>query len=269
MVVDGKRLWVGVSAQDPSVALLGEAPEGCPAAELRPLALRPPEEGSSVTLGDLVAVGSDLWFFYTMTRPDASAPFGVRTVGYGVGRREGDELVPRGGLLWAGDAPPFGRGAVAHGGYVYVYGCQPVPGDFRAMCYGARAPEGQLDQAAAWTYSEGSGRWGSSLEQALVLVEANDGPSLRRVGGRFVMVYTPVLGGEVVARAAPSPEGPWSRPVALFRCVLPGEGWFCADAALHPGLGGDLGITYAPLWLDPFARAPPRLVPITLPPSLP
>lgn len=266
---EARRLWLGIPPHDPTVAFLGEQEDGCVAASWTPLALRPPWPGASVQLGDAVMVGEELWYFYTASEADPGASFGQRIAGHGVGRREGSELVPQGGLLWAGDAPPLGRGAVEHEGTVYAYGCLAVPGEFRSVCYAARAPVEHLDRADAWRYSQGSGRWGQEQEQALALVEANDGPSIRRVGAQFVMAYAPVLGGEVVVRTARTPDGPWSRPEPLFRCALPGDGWFCGGVGLHPRSGGALEFSYAPRRLDPPAGGPARLVAASLPAGLP
>lgn len=233
---------------------------GCgAAAALSPLVALSPQDGISIHPLDIVAVDGYIWFFYTASRGDPGAPFGQREVGGGVGKIEGGELRPQGGLLWSADDPPYGQGAVIHGGLVYAYGCREVAGEFRAICRAARAPVAKMSEAASWEYGQGSGRWGVEREQAMALVEANE-PSVRRRGDEFVMIYAPVLGREVVERTALLPDGPWSRPRPLFTCDLPGEGWICSNVALHAAPDGSPLVTYSPLDLGTLSAALPRVV---------
>ena len=57
----------------------------------------------------------------------------------------------------------------------------------------------------------------------------------------YVAIYSRVLSKDVMIRAAPSPEGPWSDEVKAFTVFPPKDGGNVYDALAHPEYNVDGG----------------------------
>lgn len=221
------------------------------------------------------------WLYFQDSAADPTAPFGVRTDGYGVALRQGGaaRFEPSAQLLWTADRPTFGQAAILHQGKIYVFGCSGY-GFLQAHCSVARVEEARAADESAYEYYVGAGRFTGGADNAWPLVEAGTSMAVYLDGARqrWVMVYTHPLGQVLYARTGLSPSGPWSAEHAWARCQLPAEDpeAFCADAAVHTpfhwSAGGEPAVTYAVRSLVP--RAPPeayitRLMRVALPEGLP
>lgn len=97
---------------------------------------------------------------------------------------------------------PWNVGKVLDGadGYFYLYNETKV----------ARVAKGSFANTASWRYWDGS-NWVTSSGSAIALPNF-DGPwSMGRLGpNNYVSVFSGFVGGSMLARFAPSPQGPWS-----------------------------------------------------------
>ncbi|MFO0568437.1 MAG: hypothetical protein U0263_22435 [Polyangiaceae bacterium] len=191
-----------------------------------------------------VRIGEQPVVYFARYEPVAGDPFPQR-VGIGVARWDSQALrfVPSQNLLWTGDRPSFGGGAVVDGGEVFAYGC--LPGEFLSHdCYLARAPAESVDDEAAYGYYSGGGQFDESLENAFSIFEAGDPTSVAHVPGkdRFLAAYVPPLGSAVWVRSGLGAAGPFSGARAALGCELP-EDAFGGDAVVHE-IAGELYVTY-------------------------
>ena len=149
----------------------------------------------------------------------------------------------------------WGSAALAHGGYVYVYGFieNGKKGlDFRRDMLVARAPSGHLADFAAWRFY-GGGDWHEDVRQAgPACPDIATEYSVTRIAGRgrFLLVTQDVfLSPTIVARTAEDPWGPWSEKTEIYTCpeADPARGVFCYAAKHQPVYSDDkmLAISYA------------------------
>jgi hypothetical protein len=219
---------------------------------------------------DVVATDAGLALYYTLYVPDASATFGVRSLGNGVALADASgHFVPTAELLWSADRAPYGGSALRVGGHVYAYGC--VVGGFLASdCYLARAPIASIASTAAYEYFDGAA-WSKNADDAERVTSGGATVSVRADGARFVMTYVPPVGTTIAVRTAIAPEGPWSAPTTIATCDIAGAGTgaFCGGATLQAiaVAPGSIALTYVAesfmAW--PGADRPLRLVVLATP----
>jgi hypothetical protein len=288
VLADGGALWVVDQARGSDggivlpAAFVAASGEGCTAAAAfagGAMAPSPLEADGLIVPLDLVATSTGVALYYVLFASDPSAPFGIRDVGVGLAPRDDARglFVPTRELLWSADRPAYGGSALRVGETVYVWGCKGADA-FTSDCYVARAAASALASSAAYTYWNGAG-WSPRPDDATPITQGGGVVSVRPDPGgarRLVMTYVPPLGGTVLARSAPAPEGPWSAAATLFACALDGAGLgaFCGGGEQHPeSANGDLAITYAARSFDAGAADAaafvPRLVRVGVPRALP
>lgn len=151
----------------------------------------------------------------------------------------------------------FGAGSMYHEGFLYVYG---VREDWSRGVEGrvllvARTPIQALYEAdfSAWRFFSGDG-WCADLEKATALFDgAATEMSVSFLPGpnRFLAVYSYCgLSEKILARLSRHPEGPWGRPMTLYRCPEASwdEEYFCYAGKAHPECArekDELIVTYA------------------------
>jgi hypothetical protein len=150
----------------------------------------------------------------------------------------------------------FGIANLVKGDFAYVYG---VREDWKQGIGGrsiilARTPVDALSQPdfSAWRFYS-SEAWTDDLTKAAALfTEAGAEMSVSYLAGikRFAAVYSLVFSPEIVVRLASRLEGPWEKPIALYKC--PELSWnkryFCYAGKAHRELAttpDELIITYA------------------------
>lgn len=166
---------------------------------------------------------------------DASAPFGVRGVGVGIGAVEGDTIRIAPAWLF-GDDLDLGDAALAgDDGLAYAYGCPGPPRDLVEDCIVARAPLDRVDVRDAWQVL-GERGWGEGAAARVF----GSGPHRSSVlrdprGGGYLHVFAAGFGTQLEVQHAPAPEGPWSAPSILASCELPPDdpGAYCAGPVVH------------------------------------
>jgi len=144
-------------------------------------------------------------------------------------------------------ATAYGWSAVKFQNYIYVYGT--TAGAAGATV--ARAPQASLDDFAQWRFFS-HGQWQDDPKEATPIFP--DKPPEGTVRwlpalGRFVLVYSEGLSGDIMLREASEPAGPWSEPRAVYQCpdTKRSKAYFCYAGKAHPELSepGELVITYA------------------------
>ncbi len=146
-------------------------------------------------------------------------------------------------------------GAAVHrdGENLFIYGyeekpAKPVPS---RKLLTARAPVAKIADFNEWRFLA-DGEWKADVNDATPqAVALGTEFSVSYVPGlkQYAMVYTENgLGDRILGRFAPSPAGPWSEPVLLYRCpeMKANKKVFCYAAKAHPHLAGDreLVLTY-------------------------
>jgi hypothetical protein len=151
----------------------------------------------------------------------------------------------------------FGVACMETGGFLYVYGVREdwTRGVTGRSVLVARTPLESLEEAdfSTWRFfsgdvwSEDWRRSGALFDGAATEMSVSFLPG----GNRFLAVYSYCgLSEEILARLSRRPEGPWGKPVILYRCpeTTWSENYFCYAGKAHPELaqGGDeVVITYA------------------------
>ena len=151
----------------------------------------------------------------------------------------------------------FGVGCMSHEGFLYVYGIREdwTRGVEGRSLLVARTPFEALQEAdfSEWRFFSGDG-WTGEVSQCAPLFDgAATEMSVSHLPGQddFLAVYTYCgLSEEILARRAPRPEGPWERPMTLYRCpeVSWKKDYFCYAGKAHPELAAghnEVVVTYA------------------------
>lgn len=171
-------------------------------------------------------------------------------------------------------ATAFGWSVVQHQNDVYIYGT--AAGANGAAV--ARVPAESIDDFRQWRFYS-QGEWQEDPRKATAVF--SDKPSEGTVRwlpalGRFVVVYSPDLWGDIVLRESPAPTGPWSERRVIYHCpdTARSKAYYCYAGKAHPELSppGELLITYAvdsndffDLFNDPLLYWP-RFLHLKLPP---
>lgn len=139
-------------------------------------------------------------------------------------------------LLWGEGAPAWGVAAVIQGDTLYTFACDGVDGGHG--CALARVDLSDIHERRAWEYLGRRG-WSEEDDKLEVLFE---GTPIMTVSysdhlAAWLAVYSAPFSQDVVARTAPSLEGPWSKEGVLF--TADGEAPY--DAVHHPEYQRDGG----------------------------
>lgn len=129
-------------------------------------------------------------------------------------------------------------GSLVNGGhgYYYIYDGPKV----------ARVPVGSLAVNSAWTYWNGSG-WVTNHTQVAGLPNLVDPWSTIQLGtSNFATVFMPPLSLTIMAQFAPTPMGPWSKPVPVYRTAGQwGEIYYAPNICAGTGSNGVYTIGYS------------------------
>jgi hypothetical protein len=141
----------------------------------------------------------------------------------------------------AGNETVFGMPLVREGDVVYLYGLQIDQASQDRYLLVGRANVASLEDFSTWEFYS-KGRWQRDFRKASRLcghMGAELSVSYLPRFKRYVLVYTENgLSEKIMMRSAPSPVGPWSAPVTIYR--TPEMRWdktyFCYAAKAHPEL---------------------------------
>ncbi len=171
--------------------------------------------------------------------------FNFQTVGYSVASWQNFADLPQRpvinpsaehpDLLFTGNEPSFGAGALTVGDTLYAYGCDTS--ELSVACKLGRVALGSETDRSAWTYYAGNETWSSQLGDAVAVFTGNFimNVSWNAYLQQYVAVYNSPLAQNVMMRTAPNPEGPWSREVLAFTALAPASGGSpVSDAQAHP-----------------------------------
>lgn len=137
--------------------------------------------------------------------------------------------------------------------FVYIYGVrEALPINKRAVL--ARVPPAEIEQFDRWEFYAGQDRWSpdpADVDTVCDRVVSEFSVEAYTLQGqvRFVMVHSePVFGTRIFVRTAPRPEGPWSKPLPVFKVpdVQRDPSFFTYAAKGHAHLSppGELLISY-------------------------
>ena len=153
-------------------------------------------------------------------------------------------------LLFQGDEPGFGTGAVEDGGFLYLYAtsCQGL--DCSSIV--ARAPLADALDRSAWRFYAGDGSWAADWSSAERVLSGANGMSIHwnEYLGRFLAVHTlSPFGSGIAIQTADRPEGPWSKRREIYKGLSPWGGGRNYGAIAHAGFARESGrieyITYS------------------------
>ncbi len=141
-------------------------------------------------------------------------------------------------LLWAQDEGEWGNASAIEGDHLYTFSC-PQDG-FGRPCGLARVALDRLLDPEAWRFWTGAG-WGAAMEEVEPLFDGAPIMSLSYNAylSRWLVIYSPSLSADIVARAAPALTGPWSKETVLYTPDGADEDPY--DAVHHPELSEDGG----------------------------
>jgi Domain of unknown function (DUF4185) len=129
-------------------------------------------------------------------------------------------------LMFNQDEPNFGTASFINSGILYVYGCGTPSNGVDKGCRLAKVDPASTRDRNAWTFYAGNGNWSSQLSNAISVF---NGSSIVSVSWndflqQYVAIYSPPFSQNVMMRASPNPEGPWSREVVAFVAMQPTSG---------------------------------------------
>jgi hypothetical protein len=202
-----------------------------------------------------------LYLFLLQIEPaEGPAAFGFRLVSTWLGRvANPDEPPERWNLLrqrvpWTSERRVLGSWVLVQGGTCYIYGTieEAAAGAAVKHMIVARAPIDRLGDFGAWRFFSGTG-WAAEAERAERVCENVAGEfsvSYHPALGRYALVYTEGgLSPDILLRFSPRPEGPWGKPLKVYRCPEAARDprIFCYAAKGHPELAEgpkELVVTY-------------------------
>jgi hypothetical protein len=185
---------------------------------------------------------------------NASGPKGwnFRVQGMVLGRVRNPEEPPnfwkihQFGMPWfrgeeSGKERSFGASILQAGPWVYIYGfeCEKSTGN-RCLLI-ARTRDASLENFGAWEFLA-NGAWVRDFKKASPQADhLGTEFSVSWLPGlhRYVLVYTKDgLSDKIIMRSSPSPSGPWSDPITIFKIpnFSHSRGTFCYAAKAHPEL---------------------------------
>jgi hypothetical protein len=226
-------------------------------------------------------IGRQVYLYYIKVRMLEEGPFPVNFEIVGSGMAEGTkkDLIftrvdgPDGTLFWNAGHPQFGSSVLVDDveGYVYLYGVARGA-DTVQRCSLARVKTPDLADGHAYEYFAGEGQnWTNDVQAASCLftgVPNELSVSYNAYLGAYLAVHSLDLTGDIVARTAPAPWGPWSAPARLAHVdvernpSLPYVPWVYA-AKEHPELSDGGGRVIYVTYIQ-FEEYYPHLLEITL-----
>lgn len=257
---------------------LGPTITGGTAASPRPI-VTPSQKGEYYWVGDGVVEGGVAKVLYNRYRPTTgggSLDFvhtGTALVTFNLPALTVASVVD----LPVGPAIAWGSAVLVDGGFTYIYGTSPAPGNM-SFGYVARVAVGSL--GGTWQYWSGSAWVASESAAARLLSGVETGFSVQKVGTQYVLVTHEanlVFDSQFVAYTATTPNGPFTGPTYLYTAPERTGTHIVYDAKLHPALAtsGKLLMSYNVNSLtvaDNYADASlyrPRFVDVTWPPPAP
>jgi Domain of unknown function (DUF4185) len=148
----------------------------------------------------------------------------------------------------------FGSATLRVEDYVYIYGYEEKPGKPFASrkLLTARTKADQLTDFDSWRFLDAKGEWKTDVKDAASQAAALGTEfSVSYLAGlkQYALVYTENgLSERILGRFAPSPVGPWSDAVTLYKCpeMKQNKKVFTYAAKAHPHLatGNELVISY-------------------------
>jgi len=153
-------------------------------------------------------------------------------------------------LLFQGDEPDFGAGAVVAGGFLYLYA--HVPEGWDSYCIVTRAPLAEALDRNAWRFFAGDDNWTADWKSARRVLGGAPTFSVQWNDylGKYLAVFTtfPFKGG-IAIETADRPEGPWSNRRDIYKGLPPYGDGRNFGAIAHPGFARENGrkqyITYS------------------------
>jgi hypothetical protein len=150
----------------------------------------------------------------------------------------------------------FGGAVLVGGEYAYIFGGDSRPEAKKAGAPNAlvvaRVPVERLGDFTEWRFLGRDG-WQKDCQKVKPLfpnVGSEFSVSWLPARKAYAAVYSQGIGGRILVRLAPTLEGPWGKPIEVYRC--PEMDWpsraFCYAAKAHPALASppdELLITYA------------------------
>jgi hypothetical protein len=146
----------------------------------------------------------------------------------------------------------FAAAMLRDGGYIYIYGNESrSDAGIQQGVRVARVRENHFGDFNQWRYYA-DGKWQKDFAASTTIcppAAAEYSVSYLPALKKYVLIHTEGLWGKIMMRTAPSPVGPWSEGVEVYRS--PEMDWpgkiFCYAAKAHPQLAGrdELLITYA------------------------
>jgi hypothetical protein len=134
----------------------------------------------------------------------------------------------------------FGPAILETPAWLYLYGVLDKDGTRYSVL--ARAPRGCLGQAGTWRFYDGKG-WNKELWSVEPLFggAAMEASVHLTRSGQYLYLGTDAggMGSPIIARLAPSPEGPWGEPIAVSEAPEHQGTVFTYNAKAHPELSQD------------------------------
>jgi hypothetical protein len=231
-----------------------------------------------------ICLGDDVFLSFIQVRmldqPMPPLPLAFEIVGSGLARgRVGVwdiARIERGGdhLPWKSNDPHFAT-AFLHDeprGIIYCYGTINRGGV--QQCYVARTSADRFDRVDEWEYlSSPAPTWDRDIANAIPVFDrmpSECSVSFNEHLGCYLAVHSLELSGQIVARTARDPWGPWSEPTTLWTVTPPRTPYARPyEPALiyagkeHPQLAADGGRTIYLTYIE-FEEYYPHLVEVTL-----
>jgi hypothetical protein len=124
-------------------------------------------------------------------------------------------------LLFTQNEPGFGSASFISNGTLYAYGCV-----YNTGCQLGKVDPSSAQDRSAWSFYAGNGNWSAQIGDAISVF--NDASILSISWNaylqRYLAVYSPPFSQNVVIRASPNPEGPWSSEIMAFVAMQPTSG---------------------------------------------
>lgn len=228
-----------------------------------------------------IRIDRRLVLFFVKVRMLETGPFPVNFDIVGSGMAVGDPVtftfcrVIRNGssILWNARQPRFAA-ALFHdhaAGWIYAFGALH-DGKGGQECHLARVrPEAIDDPSAYMVLSSAAPHWSPTIADSVPVFTGMPNEmsvSFNSHLGCYLAVHSYLLSGDIVARTAPAPWGPWSEPVVLWSvrpvrpAPLPYPPLVYAGKE-HPSLSADGGKTIYLTYVE-FEEYYPHLVEVTL-----
>ena len=138
-------------------------------------------------------------------------------------------------LLFAQNEVSYGAASLIVNGMLYVYGCQSPTNSSDKGCRLGRVNPAALLNRNAWSWYAGNGQWSSRIGDAISVFGGNSILSVawNSYLHQYIAVYSALFSQNVMIRAAPAPEGPWSAETPAFVAQNPADGSNVYDAHAH------------------------------------